>query len=133
MPLRTLLVHTPINFFIANKYIDNILLRPFALLFGGFPAKDHKKRGWGMKEARKRLKDGPVMIFPEGKFTRYKGQHEPKWGVASLAKDEDVLILPVKIIRTKKSIFRSFEITYAEPQKLAGRTPKEIMDIIYKL
>lgn len=132
-PLRELFSYVPFSFFIANRFINNPILRPFARLFGGFPAKKHRRLGWGMSEARKRLLSGPVMIFPEGRFTRYKGQHQPKWGVSALAGDENVVIIPVHIRKNSNKFLRRFSITIGAPQDMSGKSPQEIMDVIYNL
>ena len=73
-----------------------------------------------------------VCIFPEGKRT-VRGATVPRHGVSVLANIDNVRLIPVNIEWQNGGLLKKVSIIIGKPINAAGKTPQEIMDIIYKL
>ena len=135
--------HVPINVFyrigpirviVLNKVFDSAL-RPFIMALGSFPAKPHARYRYGLDMAQEFLDGGALLaIFPEGRRNRDRSV-KPRRGVAELANDKNVLLIPVHIAwkRYFFGLVPTYKIHIGAPRKVAGMTADQIMDDIYAL
>lgn len=108
--------------------VASFLLRSF----GTFPNRPIKDLPYGLEFSETALRNqDTVCIFPEGRRTK-KGETEPKHGVSVLADMDNVKLIPVHV-SWRPGLLNKVSITIGKPMDAAGLSPREIMDIIYKL
>ncbi len=97
-PLKDFIKLIPFRFITADKYLKNMFLYPFMLLYGCITT-NKTSQGTVLERSVKCLNRGETMfIFPSGNL-EYPGKHyRPKRGVAYLSEYADnALVIPVNI------------------------------------
>jgi 1-acyl-sn-glycerol-3-phosphate acyltransferase len=121
------------RYMVYNPLFDIPVLGQSLLALGCFPAMPHPVHPHGLGYSRSQLAAGRnILIFPEGRRV-IRGEREARWGVAKLAKEPNVLILPAHIEWRKRGWWHGFDITVGKPFDGSKMTPKEILDHIYEL
>ncbi len=124
----------PIRSFVYSFFFTKWYYYPFLVAFGCFPATRHDSMPYGLELAQSLLsKHQTINIFPEGRRT-IPGTAYAKHGVAVLAKQPDVLIIPMHIQWTAGHLLgRRASITIGRPMDCSNKTAQEIMALIYGL
>lgn len=128
LPVRSLRKLLPFRFFIENAYFKG----PARLLLyglGGFPAHYEPNKAFGLDKARAAMStDQTVVIFPPGRRTR---EHIAKPGIATLAAEPNVLLIPIYIDWKSR-----WQCTARIGQPVGGAdasSPAELMQYVYDL
>ena len=124
----------PYRFFVHNGFIDNPWLRPFLILLGGFPAREHERYWHGIAAAERYLAGGQTsVIFPEGKRTPARIPAKPGAGV--LAQIPSNYLIPAHIHWHKGRYpwQLKFRLAIGDPINASDLSSDEIMDKIYSL
>ena len=123
----------PIRFMAHNGLFSSPVMKWFQLTAGSFPAHQHEKYDFGLPGSEYFLKSNqPVLIFPEGKRVLY-GTGEAKRGVSILADTDNTMLIPAKIVWYRRGILRWCKVTINRPISAKGKSPGEILDIIYNI
>jgi 1-acyl-sn-glycerol-3-phosphate acyltransferase len=121
------------RFFAYNGLIDVPLLGPFLLGFGSFPTRPHHKHPHGLEYAINQLSRGrSIHIFPEGRRS-LPGEYAAHRGVAELAKQPNVMIIPAHIQWHGKNLWHGFDIGIGKPFDGSKMSAQEILDRIYSV
>lgn len=90
----------------AKKELFSIpVLGPILWTVGAFPVDRESNDTWAVKHAIKLLKSGEIFgIFPEGQRVKEGDAVEPSTGVALIAKQTGVPVVPVSIIGADKAV-----------------------------
>lgn len=119
------------------------LLGPLFRLYRGIPV---ERDGTDLKAIRlavDALRTHPLIIFPEGTTTKGRGRIEGKAGLALIAKQADVPIVPVTI-KTEYRLFGPIELIVHEPVRVSDfgferysskayrAIGERVLDIIYQ-
>ncbi len=134
LPLNFLVKESPFRFMTLHKYFTYLPFRVFLIFCGSFPAKPIHNHIFGLDAAERLLKIGhTVLIYPEGTRT-LPGEKEPKSGVTVLAKMENVMVIPAKIMWYKKSSGRrTCTVSIDAAIDARDMSAQDIMDHIYRL
>lgn len=126
---------TPVRFFTQNRFFRNPLLIPFLHAYGCFPARHEVGKDSGLKFGIKLLRDDQtILIFPEGKVSRFDNAILPKTGVEHLADEQDVLLIPARVRwNRKRGLFKSYSLSVGKPFSGKNMTAEQIMDVVYSL
>jgi len=126
---------TPWRFFVQNRFFNNPFLLPFLLGFGCFPARKEVDKKSGLGYGIDLLKDGQnLVIFPEGKVSRFDQRILPKTGVEVLAQMQSVLLVPVRVRwNRKRGLIKSYSLSVGKPFNGKNMTAAQIMDVVYSL
>ncbi len=124
-----------------NKTISFILRQ-----LGAFPVKRHKADIGAMKESLKRIKKGPLLVFPEGTRQRGESKQEPFSGISWFSTKGNVPIIPVfvrgsdKVLPPGAKFFKrcSVEVYLGKAVNFSKNAPRDkvarqIMHDIYAL
>ncbi len=98
IPLKNFIKLIPLRFITAEKYMKNILLKPFLLLYGCISTKQND--GKSVLEKSKLLlnKGETIFIFPSGKLEQENKKYKVKVGANYLNREvKNSLIFPVNI------------------------------------
>ena len=132
--------------FIAKEELFKGFQGWFIGTVGAFPIKRDAADFRALREALRRLKKGPLVIFPEG--TRGVGDREkkPQAGIGFLAQKSDVPVIPVYIEGSDKAHPEGSKWIKFHPVRLYIGAPvvldkslsyeeiaEEIIDAIYRL
>jgi len=117
---RNIYYHSKALRFMAYKsYMDMFLLGPFLRMWGAYPImnKTGKPLNEVLEETIRILKNGnSLMIFPEGKIAKKGELPSAKPGVAYLAKESGLPIMPVLIKRHRRKFFFSkYNLIFGAP------------------
>lgn len=125
----------PWRFFVQNRFFKNWLLLPFLYVFGCFPARKEPGKKSGLEYGIELINRGQnLVIFPEGKISRFGEKILPKTGVEILAKIPNVAIIPARVNwNRKRLIFKSYSLSIGQPFIGKNMTAEQIMDVVYSL
>lgn len=132
----------PYAFMTNPRYLSIPVLGSVLKAIGCFPSKEYKSMSYGLNGAKELLSKGSrVVIFPEGTVVKPGRNYRNHNGVAVLANEPDVKVLPIHIRQRRKKttifgtnrIFRNIDIIYGEPFDGHGMSADEIMDRVYAL
>lgn len=120
LPVKILLLLSPVRFFTANLYLKHFWQRLLLTPFGCFRAySDNRYKISGLKGGLKLSDIGQTLfIFPQGKRVEDLNKIKPKIGIAYLVKHRGFTMIPV-FIDYKKS-----KIIWGKPFSL-NKTQKE--------
>jgi hypothetical protein len=62
-----------------------------------------------------------------------RGERDAKWGVAALAREPNVMIIPAHIEWRRRGWWHGFDVTVGKPFDGSEMTAQEILDQIYAL
>lgn len=128
--LRPLL---PCRFIAAPKFLERGYLRTTMRQLGSYPSHPYEDWAYGLEASTHLLaQNNTVVIFPEGRITRGT-RPAPKHGVAVLANQPNVRLVPVHITPRKSKFIPSFSITVGSPYDASGQSAEQIMEKIYAL
>lgn len=135
IPLKYFIRLIPLRFITAEKYMKNIFLRPFLLLYGCISTK--QEDGKSVLEKSKALlnKGETIFIFPSGKLEQENKRYKAKVGANYLEREvKNSLILPVKIDYSNPNVNIEFKEAFRHSsfpedlQPLADETYKTILN-----
>lgn len=134
LPLNFLVKESPYRFMTLHKYFTYLPFRIFLIFCGSFPAKPIHNHIFGLEAADKLIKmKHTVLIYPEGTRT-LPGEKKPKNGVTVLAKMDNVMVIPAKIMWYKKSKWRRrCTVSIDAPVDAKNMSAQDIMDSVYRL
>lgn len=124
----------PIRSFVYTFYFTKWYYYPFLVAFGCFPATRHESLPYGLGLAENLLsKHQTINIFPEGRRC-VPGEQYARHGVAVLAKQPNVMIIPMHIQWTSGRLLqRRARITIGRPVDCSDKTAQQILGLIYDL
>ena len=109
-------------------------LAQFLLALGCFPAKPHPVVGpYGLDYSKSQLAIGRgICIFPEGRRV-IRGERGARRGVAVLAREPKVLLIPAHIEWRQRGWWHGFDVTIGKPFDGSQMSAQEILDRVYAL
>lgn len=125
----------PWRFFVANKFFKNTLSLPLLYLFGCFRARKDEHENSGLPFAEKLLADNQnLVIFPEGRVSKFNERILPRTGIESLANIERVQLIPAHVRWNRsKGLWKSYSLAIGKPFSGKNMTAEQIMDVVYSL
>jgi len=151
-PLFAAISHRRVNCMAKKELFDIPLLSLFIKTLGAFPVDREGNDTSAVKKAIKLLKEGEIVgIFPEGQRVKGDKRGEASTGVALIAKQADVPVVPISIIGSANAIkinkkipsFSKIELIVHKPIRYEKADPNlkekenmriftdKIMDIVY--
>jgi len=140
-----LVAFLPMDFSAMGKasMARSCLFGPIFRRFHGIPVERDGTDLLAIRQAVETLKTYPLVIFPEGTTTDGRGRLPAKAGLALIAKQADVAIVPVTI-KTDYRLFSRIDLIVHEPVRVSDfsferysseayrRIGEQILDIIYQ-
>ncbi len=122
----------PFRYFAHNGLFD-LILTPFLLVMGCFPASRNRRYAYGLEAAQSFLSQGQtLMIFPEGRRTPVSIR--PRTGIKVLSEKTAAVIIPARIQwHFHRWGLRSYQLTIGRPLTAQNLSARQIMNRIYKL
>ena len=126
---------TPWWSFTKNSFFKNPLLLPFLSLLGCFPARKIIGKKSGLEYGLDLIGQGQnLVIFPEGKISRFDEKILPRTGVEMLATQPEVRLIPARVKRIRRRwLLRSYSLSVGLPFDGKNMTAEQIMDVVYSL
>ena len=126
---------TPWRFFVSNKFFNNVFFLPVLYLFGCFRARQEQHRKSGLKYALRLIDNNQnLVIFPEGKVSKFDERILPHTGVETLANYGDVQLIPARVRwNRQKGLWKSYSLAIGKPFSGKNMTAEQIMDVVYSL
>jgi 1-acyl-sn-glycerol-3-phosphate acyltransferase len=133
MPWSTWRRLSAFRYMVYKPLFDIPLLGQFMLGLGCFPATEHPKHPFGLDYSRIQIAQGRnIFIFPEGRRV-IRGERTARRGVAELAKEPKVRVLPAHIEWRRRGWWHGFDVAIGEPFDGSKMTAQEILDHVYSI
>lgn len=138
MPFRQRMRLLPLKFMTIPKVYHRWYIKPFAYVFGCFPAhiKEYNHHTYGVEGAIKLISYGyNICIFPEGRRT-LQAESEPRPGIVRILQacpDAELILAHLEWYYPKRGGKYLKLIIAPAPENLDKTDPKAIMDAIYRL
>lgn len=122
-----------LHYMTANYFMNQPVTGRLLVKLGCFPAQVHHQYHYGIAQASELLKYGhSVLMFPEGRRTR-RGERPVRHGVELLAREPNVLLVPIHIEWRRHRFGRTFQIGVGQPFDARAMTAEAIVDHIYNI